>query len=355
MLAIALEDFSLIIVDIDAKAIVRKFNGHYAQITDASISPNARWVITSSMDCSIKTWDIPSGQLIDQFRTDAACISLNMSPTGECLATAHVDFLGIFLWSNKTLYAHTTLKALSPEEEPPLMKLPENIDDFVDSDNIDDVYIKEEDVEFKSPEQINSELVTLSGLANSRWQNLLNLDVIRKRNKPKAPPKVPKAAPFFLPTISSLNFTFDLNADERQAESKLLAPKTLVNLTEFGKLLDKTEETNEFAASIETLKKYGPSKIEFEINSLALDNGGSIKVMLQFLKCIEHMLKSNNDFELAQSYLSVFLKAHGNTIASEETLRNYLPSIQSCSSVNWNKIQEKLLYNLCIVSSLKTM
>ena len=37
-----------------------------------------------------------------------------------------------------------------------------------------------------------------------RWLNLLNLDVIKAKNKPKAPPKKPKAAPFFLPTIPGL-------------------------------------------------------------------------------------------------------------------------------------------------------
>lgn len=33
--------------------------------------------------------------------------------------------------------------------------------------------------EFKSVEQISDELITLSLLASSRWQNLLNLDVIK--------------------------------------------------------------------------------------------------------------------------------------------------------------------------------
>ena len=33
--------------------------------------------------------------------------------------------------------------------------------------------------EFKSCEQISDELVTLSLLPNSRWQNLLNLDIIK--------------------------------------------------------------------------------------------------------------------------------------------------------------------------------
>ena len=43
--------------------------------------------------------------------------------------------------------------------------------------------IKEEEefinAEFKSVEQISDELITLSLLPNSRWQNLLSLDVIK--------------------------------------------------------------------------------------------------------------------------------------------------------------------------------
>ena len=77
----------------------------------------------------------------------------------------------------------------------------------------DDEVIVEEEVEsdaaatnevFKSPEQISSELVTLSLLPNSRWQHLLQIDIIKQRNKPKEPIKVPKQAPFFLPTIPNL-------------------------------------------------------------------------------------------------------------------------------------------------------
>lgn len=33
------------------------------------------------------------------------------------------------------------------------------------------------------------------------------------RNKPKEPPKVPKAAPFFLPTVAGLDPKFDLQKD----------------------------------------------------------------------------------------------------------------------------------------------
>ena len=46
-------------------------------------------------------------------------------------------------------------------------------------DEEEDEYMESE---FKSPEQISHQLVTMSALPNSRWLNLLNLDVIKVRN-----------------------------------------------------------------------------------------------------------------------------------------------------------------------------
>lgn len=36
--------------------------------------------------------------LIDCFLVDSAAVSLTMSPTGDFLASTHVDDLGIYLW-----------------------------------------------------------------------------------------------------------------------------------------------------------------------------------------------------------------------------------------------------------------
>lgn len=352
MLAVALEDYSLYIIDIETRKLVRKFIGHTGEITDACFSPDSRWLVSSSMDCTIKTWDIPSGQLVDQFATTAACTSLNISPTGEALVTAHVDYKGLFLWTNRTLYTKVSLKALDPQDEAPLAALPECRQEYEEVKE----YMVEDEPEFKSPEQVSKELITLSGLSTSRWQNLLNIDVIKQKNKPKQPPKAPKAAPFFLPTVASLDFQFDLsNVEGTESGSKLLAPTSLINLSQFGKLLSETKESGDFLPVIEKLKSLGPSMIDFEIKSLSPEGGRSVEVMLQFLKCIEFMLKSNKDFELAEAYLSVFLRSHGTVIATEESLRCYLPNIQSCHAVAWSRLQEKLLYTVCVVQNLKTM
>ncbi|XP_060525873.1 WD repeat-containing protein 36 [Cylas formicarius] len=354
LLAVALEDFTVSLVDTDTRRVVRRFVGHFSALTDATFSPDSRWLVTASMDCSIRTWDIPSGQLVDQYSTDSPCISLDLSPTGEALATAHVDNLGIFLWTNRTLYQKITLRGLEPAEEPPLVQLPEVYQEFVPEEKQEAA----DEPEFLSPEQISRDLVTLSGLPTSRWQNLLQVDVIKQRNKPKTAPKTPKAAPFFLPTVPTLNdFQFDLKQalPPEEGRSKLLTPSDLTNYTEFGKMLDQSRKTNDFTRPLSLLKEFGPSTVDFEIKSLAPEGGGSVEIMLQFMRIIEHMLKSNKDFELAEAYLGTFLKSHGTLIAEKEELRSFLTHLQSCHDVVWSRLQDKLLYAVCVVQNLKTM
>uniref|UniRef100_A0A3Q2P0E8 WD repeat domain 36 n=1 Tax=Fundulus heteroclitus TaxID=8078 RepID=A0A3Q2P0E8_FUNHE len=96
MLATALDDFTLAVVDIETRRVVRKFAGHHGNITGMTFSPDGRWLITTGMDCTVRTWDLPSG-LVDCFLVAMAPVGVSMSPTGDFLATAHVDSLGVYL------------------------------------------------------------------------------------------------------------------------------------------------------------------------------------------------------------------------------------------------------------------
>lgn len=64
-LAIALDNYDISLVDTDTRIIVRKFSGHRGPLTDLTFSPDSRWLITSAMDSTIRTWDIPSSSMID--------------------------------------------------------------------------------------------------------------------------------------------------------------------------------------------------------------------------------------------------------------------------------------------------
>ncbi|XP_011864174.1 PREDICTED: WD repeat-containing protein 36 [Vollenhovia emeryi] len=350
LVAIALENFDIVLMDLDTRRIVRNFQGHEGRITDACFNPDSRWLITASMDCTIRTWDIPSSHLIDIFQVPEACVSLSFSPTAEFLATAHVRNLGIFLWSNRTLYSHVSLKAVSKDDMIPEVGLPGSSVEVEKVDEDDVVVAGEPD--YVSPDQLDSDLITMSAVAQSRWQNLLDIDIIKRRNKPRQPPKVPEAAPFFLPTIPSLQVRFDFSdvkADEN-TEGTRVHPD-VQNLTSFNNSLQSV--TDNFSNVIEKLKAMGPSNIDFEIQSLSLDESSAEFSMLQFMKMLHCMMEQQTDFELSQAYLAVFLKWHGTAISENNMLRDYLRKIQKAQTRNWLTLREKLFYNLSVVQSFK--
>ena len=178
---------------------------------------------------------------------------------------------------------------------------------------------------------------------------------MKKRNKPKTPLTVPKSAPFFLPTIPSLELAFDLEQDKDNGETKLLMPDSLSTLTVFAKKLIVCETEENYEKCIEKLKTLAPAAIEAEVTSMAPDAGGNVDVMKQFLKMVDVMLKSNRDFELAQSYMSLFLKMHTKVISQNEDLRDTLVSVEETATKAWSKLQSELLYNICVVKALKDM
>lgn len=361
LVCIVLDNFNVNIMDCDTRTVIRQFSGHTARITDAVFSADSRWLITASMDCSIKVFDIPSAYMIDHFRMDSACIGLSVSPNGETLATAHVNKLGIYTWTNKSLFTHISLSSMDPHSVPPKIDLP-STSSSVQQEH-DEMRIKEEtddetrsNLTYVSPPQIDQHLVTMSKVAASRWQNLLNLDIVKKRNRPKTPLTTPKHASFFLPTIAGLDFQFDVSDQKNETNDKELSKSAQTksnhfsNLTKFGRFLDDTVKTDNYEICIEHITSLGPSAIDFEIKSLDPHAGGNDIVMLQFMKMVNQMFDSNRNFELAQSYLSLFLKEHGSYLVKQSKLRDYLPEIVQAQSKCWETLEQKLLYGIAVAS-----
>ena len=200
--------------------------------------------------------------MIDIFLVDSPATSLALSPTGDFLASSHVDDLGVYLWSNKTLYSHVSLHPLPPNHTPSLAELPTTalVEEETDGEQreaggfeIDTKGYEPQDLTAmltdnsleESTTPLSSGLVTLSNLPKSRWNNLQNLDIIKQRNKPVEPPKQPKQAPFFLPTLPGLQPKFIPAADDEDIPLTESAGSRIVNLgklqplTEFQKCLER--------------------------------------------------------------------------------------------------------------------
>jgi len=245
-----------------------------------------------------------------------------------------------------------SLKAINKDNMIPEVGLPGS---SVEAEKVDEDNVVIEEPDYVSPDQLNSDLITMSAVAQSRWQNLLDIDIIKRRNKPKQPPKVSEIAPFFLPTIPSLQLRFDFSdvKTNENTETTRVHP-ALQNLTSFNKSLQSVN-TNDFSDVIEKLKAMGPSNIDLEIQSLSSDESSAELSMMQFMQMLLYMIEQQTDFELSQAYLAVFLKWHGTAISENDTLRNYLRKIQKAQTRNWLTLREKLFYNLSVVQSLKKM
>lgn len=369
LLAVCLDDFEIHVVDIDMRRVVRIFRGHTNRITDMAFSPDSRWLITASMDSSVRTWDLPVARLIDCFLVESPVTSLAMSPVADFLATTHVDDLGVYLWSNKTLYDDVSLVPLPVDYQPTTEQLPgtagtEMNDEFEgEKETITEIEDKTTAVTntttaFKSPDQLSDELVTLSLLPQSRWRHLTSLELIKKRNKPKEPPKAPKAAPFFLPTTQDLVPKFlpakDDQLDDREGKSKMLKMKQLQQDSEFQKRLKDCANTDNYKPVLELLKSLGPSSIDAEIRCLGPSAGGDIKLLEMFMLFIEQQLRLRTDFEFTEALLGLFLKLHGPIVAQHPELTAIAGRLQQEHSAAWSNIQDLLNQCACLLSYLKS-
>lgn len=182
LVALSCDDLSIRVLDIETRKVVREFWGCVGQINDFAFSNDGRWIIAASMDSAIRVWDLPTGHLIDIFRAPGTCTALAMSPTGEFLATAHADAVGINLWSNRSLFAPVPAKHVDEASITDICSpivSGESIAGPIDAAFSETCQDEEEEGPVLSTGQLSKEMVTLSVVPKSRWQTLLYLDIIK--------------------------------------------------------------------------------------------------------------------------------------------------------------------------------
>ena len=345
LLALALTDYTLRIYDFDTMNFkcIRSFtdHSHTNEITALAFMPDARWLLSTSLDKTMRIWDIPSGQLIDTMDFDQAIITLAVSPNGGMLATGHTEALGVYLWSNRSMYGGSIVTATQDMSNQEL---------FVG--------------DFQSPEQISKNLITLSALPESKWKNLLVLDTIRQRNKPKEPMNIPKQAPFFLPTISNLRGFVFINPDEESETNEKDKKTSHIHQTQqflyrssLTNLLDHKKTNPSLATDIiHLLKNLGMAKIEYEFRCLAPDQGGSIERLLTFINILHQAFDEKQNYDLISSYLALLLQLHGMTLLwKDEALIEAIRTIQSKQKETWLTIQRQLQTSMALVKYIKSI
>lgn len=247
LLALVHDDGNIRIVDIETRKVVRELFCGRGRILDLTFSPDSRMITVTSLDCTIRTYDISTGFLVDRFRVPTMATSLTFSPSADFLATAHADSNGIYLWSNKLQLSEVPMSALDEDDDQILECALPSIDDDVDEEDIAEVDAATAADAVMSLEQLSEDLITLSLLPSSKWKTLLNLDTINARNKPKQAPKAPEQAPFFLqaaPTaIGKETIAFDLPAKQSDAPAKSLRSDLVIE-SEFTRIMKEDDSAD---------------------------------------------------------------------------------------------------------------
>jgi U3 small nucleolar RNA-associated protein 21 len=203
---------------------------------------------------------------------------------------------------------------------------------------------------YQTPEQLSEGLLTLSLQPKSKWTTLLNLDTIKKRNKPKEAPKAPEKAPFFLPTIAGLEpkFVIEANRDQDADSSRILRYDDLDAQTELARRL----EINNPSSAFEFLKGLAPAAVDFEIRSLPLTNNcASLKALLRVLI---HQLGAQTDYELVETFLAVTLGIHGDImVANRSEFADLLQELLQQHQSVWSKVEQLFQSAACVVDFIR--
>lgn len=86
------------VFDVMSLLMVRKFEGHTDRVTDLCFSDDGKWLLSSSMDGSLRIWDVLLARQIDAISVDVSITAISLSPSMDMLATSHVDQNGVYLW-----------------------------------------------------------------------------------------------------------------------------------------------------------------------------------------------------------------------------------------------------------------
>ena len=341
LIALSCDDLSIRIVDSETRRLVRELWGCVGQISDFCFSNDGRWIIAASMDSAVRVWDLPTGHLIDITYMQSACTAIAFSMTGEFLATAHADSVGIDIWTNRTLFAHVPTRHIG-HNEPAKVARPtasgEGGEGLLDAAFDEEPEVDQSlDALPSSIDQLSDDMVTLSLVPRSRWQTLLHLDTIAQRNKPIEPPKALEKAPFFLFSRQGLDKTLTTTTATTQDDAPQQQPKQITPYersriskldrkaaqSEFTTFLHSCTASHDFHPFLEHLKTLPPAAADVQIRSLSplasfSTSPTNINELVAFVSALTFRLRQKRDYELVQAWMAVFLRVHGEMAPKDD-------------------------------------
>jgi len=375
LVACSLDDLSIVVIDVVTQQVVRILYGHTNRITGMDFSPDGRWVVSTALDSTLRTWDLPTGGCIDGIRLPNVATNVKFTPLGEFLATTHVSGNGISLWTNRAQFHPVSTRHV--EESEFCNTLLPNVSGEGGASIIDGALDKPEQVQleadqvYKSVDQISKDLLTLNVGPRSRYQSILHVDIIKQRNKPKEAPKKPEQAPFFLSLAGEVvgdravvaeNGLVEnrANGNGDNEDSKLLKLKgdgSQHNFeSDFTRLLREGNTSHDYSGFLSYLLTASPATIDLEIRSL--NSFPPLSEMTSFVEAMTRGLESNTNYDIYQAIFGLFLKQHGDVVYAHPNETELVDALDKWGQVNekqGQKLDELVKYCSGVATFLSTV
>jgi len=356
LVALSCDDLSIRVLDCETPSgrVVRELWGHSNRITDFVFSPTSTWIISLSLDSTLRVWDLPTGFLISAVRLPSIATAIAFSPSGEFLATAHVGSLGIHLWSNRSQFRTIPVRRINEEDIPSLGETLPSISGRQGEGVLEGAFDEEdisedEDISGMSTvDQLSEELLTMSLQPRQKMWSLLNLEAIRRRNRAREPIKQPEKAPFFLPSLKDSTKTRE--GVEQPALKPITddAPKSrIIRLqdnqveSEFTRLLN-SDDHEELIQHMTTLT---PSQLDYHLRTMNLLSPYTEPIT--YVKAMIEHLRTKRDFELVQAWMLAFLRIQQDwlvQVRDEEGIREVMKEWEEAHRTERERIAEIVGY-----------
>lgn len=370
LVAVCSDDWCVRVFDIESRQMVRNFqNGHHSQITAVCFSGDSKWVLSASADGVVRTWDIVSAHCVDAFQCPKPVVAMAFSPKNDLLATAHVDDVGVFVWSNR---AHYQMVFLRPVTDVRAIVMPQAVMEGEDGDEETLFFVNntsdrakvnnDNDVAESGGATAGSSvwqflqdmalpnkgvLVQLSGEPESKMMALVHVDEIKERNKPKEPVAQPIRAPFVLPTVPGVNLQFVVPESSLDSSASHVLPRSLASKGPLSKILLDCSASGDWAVLATRLRGITPSACDAEIRLLSVEGQGhELNLFMSFLVW---SLELRSEFDLTQGYIYSFLQAHGETIMLIPALKTKLQHLLQCNRDICKELDSLLQRSMCSV------
>ncbi|KAK2197219.1 bifunctional WD40-YVTN repeat-like-containing domain superfamily/WD40 repeat/Small-subunit processome [Babesia duncani] len=325
------------ICDIIGRALVRTVD-YNREILSMAFHPNGTWFLATATDSTMIVYDIVASCFVDFVKFSNPVISMHLSTCGSFLSTSLLDKPGmIHRYLNRHCFEIEPRRVLYTELTATPTDLGAHQTDDDKSDQSEQQQV--ESIYASRSDTIEAGLLTLSGLASGKLQNILLLDEIKSASKPLEPPRVQNELPFFIPTTYKDNQLVFLEPQTAEIEPKPAASRPSMIRTSktrdaFDELVSSTEPNEiKFKAMLTHLANQTPAGIHLALSLLDIENEVCCmhlqkpQAILTMLRFFEYYITTRSNSDLVQVLLNVFLKYHGEAIS-----RNVNPEI--CSTLS---------------------